>query len=157
MEILFTNSGDGASVLTCKRNDGSVTWKRTDPFFIYHDLCHYAVETVLPLKNAFYGMVGSGTDISEFDLPKEQRAVIITDEAVFAEHLVNLFVTDHVQGRIEDMQKMIISICGKNGGAVFLPLLTTEKTEEVRNKYNELVRQWKSVPEKKSLQLFYES
>lgn len=157
MEILFTNRGNGVSVLTCKRKDGSVTWKRTDRFFIYHDLCHYAVETVLPLKNAFFGMVASGTDISEFDLPKEQRNVIISDEAVFAEHLVNLFVTDHTQGRIEDISEMIVSICGQNGGAFFLPLLTTEKIEQVRNTCNELVKQWESVPEKNSLQLFYES
>lgn len=156
MELLFTNTGNGEHVFTCIRKDGSVTWKKGSVFFMYHDLCHFAVETIIPLKHAFFGLVAAGADISEFDLPREQRTVAISEEAVFSEHLVNLFVTDHTQGIIENIPGIMEAIYSEQGGSVNLALLTGQKIETIRNKINELVTQWKSVHEKKSLQLIFE-
>lgn len=124
---------------------------------MYHDLCHYAVETILPLKNAFFGMVAGGIDISEFDLPLEKRNVEISVEAIFAEHLVNLFVTDHTQGRIDNLTGLMEDIYRGQGGSTILPLLTDEKIEMIRAKVNELSAQWKSVPEKQALRLNFEN
>ena len=85
MEILFSKTASEDHIFSCKRKDGSVTWKHVSAFFMLHDLCHYAVETTLPLKNGFFGMVAAGTDISDFDLPKEQWKFQLTDEAIFAD------------------------------------------------------------------------
>jgi len=71
MEIKLTKNPTGDHILSCKRNDGTETWKHVNNFFIAHDICHYAAETAIPLNNAFFGMVAAGTDIENFDLPKE--------------------------------------------------------------------------------------
>jgi len=71
MEILLTKGARGNEhVLACKRKNASTTWKHVSPFFIMHDICHYAVETVIPFHDAFLGMIKKGADITEFELPK---------------------------------------------------------------------------------------
>jgi hypothetical protein len=55
------------------------------------------------LKKAFFGMQANGTDITEFELPKDQRRIELTSEALFAEHLVNLFMVDYTQGRMDNL------------------------------------------------------
>ena len=103
MEILFTKTGLDEDVLSCKRKDGTVTWTHVSRFFILHDLCHYVVEDSLLLKKAFFGMLANGTDITEFELPKDQRRIELTSEALFAENLVNLLVIDYTQGRMDNL------------------------------------------------------
>ena len=61
LAVRLTRKRDGAVVLELRRADGTTTWqKRTGPtaeFFAVHDLTHYAVETVLGYRRAFYGLV----------------------------------------------------------------------------------------------------
>ena len=49
---------------------GPSTWQRQDgklgAFFPLHDLTHYAVETVLGFRRAFYGLLAEGWDLSSF-------------------------------------------------------------------------------------------
>src|SRR5207237_7810377 len=60
LTIQFTKRTDGAAVLKCIRDDGSVTWQRVDDkqaaFFPLHDLTHYAVETELGFRQGFFGL-----------------------------------------------------------------------------------------------------
>ena len=107
MEISFTKRGDDQNIISCKRKDGSVTWMHSSRFFIMHDLIHYSVETVLNLKTAFYGMLAAGTDIKDFDVPRERRTILFSDEAIFAEQTVNLLGIEHTQGRIENFIEFI--------------------------------------------------
>src|SRR3954453_411272 len=64
---------DGAAALSCTRADGSITWQRQDGqvarFFPLHDLTHFAVESTLGFRQAFYGLIESGWDISTFAEP----------------------------------------------------------------------------------------
>src|SRR5258706_9947829 len=106
MKIIFTKTGKDEHIFSCIRKDGSSTWKHVGAFFILHDLGHYAVETILQLKNAFLGMVAAGTDINDFDLPKEQRDFVLTNETIFAEHLVNLVVIDYTQGKMDNLPEI---------------------------------------------------
>ncbi|MBS1655884.1 MAG: hypothetical protein JSU05_13620, partial [Bacteroidetes bacterium] len=85
MEINFLKKKNGSFVLKCNRTDGSSTWKHSTPFFINHDLMHFAVETTLGYNSSFYGMLKNGIDITEFDLTREKRTVALTDESVFTE------------------------------------------------------------------------
>ena len=59
--IRIKKKSDGSAALTCTRADGTVTWQRQDgqlgTFFPLHDLTHYAVERVLDLPRAFYGLL----------------------------------------------------------------------------------------------------
>ena len=155
MEILFTKSGQEEAVFSCKRKDGTVTWAHVSKFFMLHDLCHYAIETIIPLKKAFLGMLAGGTAITEFELPKDERTFDLTPEALFAEHLVNLVVIDYTQGRMDNLLEVFSATYDRTGSS--LPYsITEEKLENIRIKYASLVEQWISVPERESLKLLFE-
>ena len=153
MEILFTKNFNGDHILSCKREDGSVSWKHVSSFFIIHDLCHFAVETLMPLKNAFYGMVAAGTDISEFDLPKAQRNFQLTEEALFAEQLVNMLTIEYAQGKMENFIEIFTSINDMEGSKA-LPI-DELKMEKIRNLANQLIQKWNLLQEGKTMTLSY--
>ncbi len=81
------------ALLICTRADGSRTIGEAivGP---YHDLAHVAVESVLRLRHAFFGMVADGVDLAEFDQPGATAALDFHPEAAYAEHLVNLLQTE---------------------------------------------------------------
>lgn len=155
MEIIFTKTSND-QVLSCKRKDGSVTWRHIIPFFISHDLCHIAVESTVPLKNAFFGMVAEGADISDFDLPKEQRTFQLSEEAILAEHLVNLLTIEYSQGKMENFLEVFSAIYDEHVGTSLYKIITEEKLEEVRTKFNGLMQQWSSLAENNSITLLFE-
>ena len=155
MEILFTKTGLDEDILSCKRKDGTQTWMHVSKFFILHDLCHYAVETTLSLKRAFFGMLANGTDITDFGLPKEQRTIELTSETLFAEHLVNLIVIDNTQGRMNNLIE-VFKETYYDAGTALLNSINEGKLEDVRNNYASLIQQWQSVPERESLKLLFE-
>jgi hypothetical protein len=95
-----------------------------------HDLGHYAIETVLNLRHAFFGMVTAGTDINDFDLPKEQRNFQLSDEAIFAEHLVNLLVIDYTQGRMDNFVEVFRAIYDDKNESGLLAYITEEKMDK---------------------------
>jgi hypothetical protein len=155
MEILITKNTSKDHVLSCKRKDGTVTWIHVSNFFILHDLCHYSIETILSLKKAFFGMLGKGIDITEFDLPKDQRTIELTSEALFAEHLVNLIVIDHTQGRMDNLIE-IFKETYNDAGSELLNIINEEKLQSIRDNYAALLQKWDIVPETESLNLIFE-
>jgi len=155
MEITFTKTGSGEDVFSCKRRDGTVTWTHVSNFFILHDLCHYAVENGLQLKKAFFGMLANGTDITDFELPKDQRTIELTPQALFAEHLVNLLVIDHTQGRMDNLLEIFRETCD-DASSELLNIISEEKLEDIRKSYAELMQQWKILPERETLKLIFE-
>lgn len=89
---------EGGSSLTLERADGSRTWQRQTrhaEFFAAHDLTHYAVETVLGLSSAFYGLVAQGWDFESFERPYPRGS--IPTEALFVERLVGLLDVERLQ------------------------------------------------------------
>jgi hypothetical protein len=155
MEIKFTKKLSGDHVLSCKRNDGTETWRHVSNFFISHDICHYAAETIIPLNNAFFGMVAAGTDIENFDLPKEQRNFQLTEEAILAEHLVNLLTIEVTQGKMENFLDVFSGIYEEHVGTKLYLLITENKLEEIRNKCVDLLQQWNLLEETKTMNLFF--
>lgn len=93
MEITF-KKGNAKNSITCKREDGTSTWTEADAFMIAHDLTHYVVETVFSMKNGFYGLLDSGLDITDFEKKQKITPRDIPKEAITAETLVNLFLTE---------------------------------------------------------------
>ena len=156
MEILFHKKNKAGSVLSCSRKDGTKTWRHIIPFFESHDICHFAVEKTLCLRNGFYGMVATGIDINEFDLPKEQRKFSISEEAVFTEHLVNLLTIEYAQGKMESFMEVFSGLYKQQVGTNFYTVLTGQKLEEIRQLFNKLMQQWHSLPVDKTMILFFE-
>lgn len=156
MEISFTKNSGKSHIISCRRNDGTVTWMQNSSFFITHDLCHYAMETKLGLKKAFYGMLAAGTDINDFELPKDQRTFPLTEEAILAEQMVNLLTIEYSQGRIENFVSMLNEICHRDTNLSNLPDIKTETLDEIRNLYNVLMNRWILLPEEETMILKFE-
>lgn len=147
MEISFTKNSGKSHIISCKRKNGTVTWMQNSSFFITHDLCHYAMETKLGLKKAFYGMLAAGTDIKDFELPKDQRTFQLTEEALFAEQMVNLLTIEYSQGRVENFIEALKEILIKDNHVSVLPVIKQEQLDEIRSLYETLMNQWVLLPE----------
>ena len=93
LAIRFKKKSDGSAALSCTRADGSVTWQRQEgrlgAFFPLHDLTHLAVESVLGLRRAFYGLLAEGWDITTFGQTDGREN--LPHEALFAELVVGYF------------------------------------------------------------------
>jgi hypothetical protein len=155
VEISFTKRENNDHIISCKRNDGSVTWMHNSPFFITHDICHYALESTLHLKKAFCGLVAAGTDIKEFDLPRDKRAVQLTDEAIFAEQMVNLLTIEYSQGIIENFIVTIKDVCSKSGIKI-MPEMNEDQLQETRNLYRQLMNKWNLLLQEETMNLIFE-
>lgn len=155
MEISFTKRDEGKHIISCKRKNGTETWMYITSFFVIHDICHYAVETKLGMKSAFYGMLAAGTSISDFELPKEQRSFSLTEEAICAEHLVNLLTIEYTQGRMDSFTEMFTNSY-KMADELFISMLKNRKLGEIRNDFEHLAHQWNELEAGGKLKLDFE-
>ena len=158
MKIQFKKRRDKPSVLHCIREDGSVTWVHIHPNFEVHDLAHYAVETVLGFKKAFYGLLSDGFNIEDFELPGDKRPEALVPanlppESLQTEHLVNLLLTDLQSGGEQmDLILTLKEILTREG----LPYpdgLHTDSLAEIQKSLDDLLAQWDALGEGETLEL----
>jgi hypothetical protein len=93
LHIRLKRHADGSASLTLTRRDGTVTWQRQKGslalVFPQHDLTHYAIESTLGYRGAFYGLVADGWEITDFAKPWPRGPIPV--EAREVELLVGLF------------------------------------------------------------------
>src|SRR5947208_2355453 len=101
MRLYFKKKPDGINILSCVRADGSASWQhQRGEFFVHHDLTHYAIETTLGLNRAFYGLLASGWEFTDFGTPWP-RGKFPEDslaDASLAEHLAGAFDLERATG-----------------------------------------------------------
>jgi len=136
-------------VLKCIRSDGSMTWSKLHPNTEYHDLAHIAIEEVLGFKNAFYGLIESGYNIQDFELPETQKPLALRGsnlpkEAIITEHLVNLLTIEKFNESSLDFIHQIAQIL-KEHHLPFPERLNKSSLMQIRNYFNELIRHWKNT------------
>lgn len=156
MEIHFKKGKDGQDAIRCIRADGSSTWARLYPSFIGHDLAHYAVETVLQLKQSFFGLVQSGWNITEFeDRHKTKEGLPL--EAVQTEFMVNLLQTELAQGEyFGDFNAMLRSSCESKGVTPPPPISETQLLAIRESLHTNLIH-WRRVKPGERLILVFRS
>ena len=105
--IRIKKKTDGAAALSCTRADGSVTWQRQEgqlgKFFPLHDLTHYAVECVLDLPRAFYGLLAEGWDLTDFG--KTGTKGSLPEDALLAELIVGFFDLERATGTLSNAEE----------------------------------------------------
>jgi len=88
--------------MTITRIDGTKTWARVPSGLFLHDIGHYVVEKQLGLKRAFFGIINSGVEISDFEKKQEKKDYALLEnlpiEALQVEHMVNLLQIEYLQG-----------------------------------------------------------
>lgn len=157
LTIRLTRKHDGAVVFDLRRNDGTSTWqKRSGPtarFFAVHDLTHYAVETELGFRRAFYGLVAEGWDLSDFGHPWPRGP--LPDEALPAEVIVGCFDRARATRELlsaEDCNSAAASYF-TNAGRSSPVAVTDDDLARVRTRLSELVWQWNALPDGDTMEL----
>ena len=161
MKLSFKKRKQGTSVLICTRKDGSTTWSSNkQSFFIVHDLIHYAVESTLNFKQAFFGLLEKYS-IQDFELEKSKRPQALQPknlpkEALQAEFIVGLLQAELSQQN-EDNRFLITLQKVLSDNKLEMPLqLTEEALLQMRSKIYDLHNQWVLLHEGESIELIFD-
>ncbi|GAB4466287.1 MAG: hypothetical protein OHK0029_37510 [Armatimonadaceae bacterium] len=158
LDICWTRKRDGSITFQCTRPDGSATWQRHDtPFFVYHDLTHYAVETILRLRWAFYGILLSGWDIADFGAPWPRGPIPANaaPDAALAEGVAGVLDVERgcrVRLSAEEFNVTLAEEFAR-GGIPQPCLVTEEQLTEIRGEIAHLTANWLEVPMDGSMRL----
>ena len=149
MLVEITKRADGAGVLRCTRDDGSLTWqKQTDRhawFFALHDLTHFAVETALGVRRGFFGLVAEGWEIE--DTTGKGARGPLPEDATSIERLVGLFDSELASGAMWTLEEF------QEFGGPAARSLTLEQIAAIRERRGELFQRWSAVPVGEALRL----
>jgi hypothetical protein len=157
LRIRITKRGDGGAVLQCVRADGSATWQRHEgrqaAFFPRHDLTHYAVESALGCRRAFFGLVAAGWEIDE-TTGKGARGPL-PPEAILVEHLVGLLEVERATSGawsaadfVEQLRAAIPDVLAATGVSITDALLS-----RLRTRREELLARWSAIVAGETLEL----
>jgi hypothetical protein len=128
--------------------DGLETyWIEADNFLVLHDLCHFAIETTLEYKTAFWGIVNSGRNPSDFEDKEKRDSLNLSNEAWYAEHLANLFLIEYTQGSFENINEVFKKCMLEHNPNVAIKQFSDTEIEAIRTSLHELIHAWKQVEE----------
>jgi len=158
LTIRIKKNTDGTAALSCTRADGTVTWQRQQGaqglFFPRHDLTHYAVETVLEYRLAFYGLIATGWNISDFGPPWPRGQM--PEEAGVAELIVSFLDAERAsQARwsAEDFNDKTAIYYREHEIRTAQPTLTDDDLARIRQRRAELFTEWESVSPGSAIEL----
>jgi len=133
MKVQIEKRNDGASVLRCLRDDGTVTFQKHGGkqavFYPVHDLTHFALESELPRLSGFFTLVASGWEIDETTGKAAKGS--IPDEAMAVERIVGYL--DLERGGVARFSASDLG-------------LSDDEVERVRARMRELLSRWEEVP-----------
>jgi hypothetical protein len=136
---------DGAGVLRCTREDGSITWQKQEKHgahFALHDLTHYAVESALGYRRGFFGLIAEGWEVE--DTTGKGARGPLPAEALEVERIVGLFDSERGSGMLWTAEEF----------NAFAPrALTDADIQKVRALRGELFRKWFAVATGQKLEL----
>jgi hypothetical protein len=153
MQIRFTKKPNPPHVLTCVRDDGSVTRAAVEPAFIVHDLTHYAVETTLGLRDSFYALLARGWDIQSFDVPGATKRLDIPAEAQTTEFLVGLLQTEQLTGEPRGDFNAEVRNAVERAGHTAREPISDDDLARIRECIAEIIHQWRGLPVGETLEL----
>lgn len=157
LRIQLTKRADESVVLRCIRRDGSSTWQRYEHhsrFYSFHDLRHFAVETTLNCRSGFYGLIADGWDIS--DTGGKGARGKPPSEALVVEHIVGL-LEGEAAGAVAPLtaSEFNSQMSAMLASDLKLPHFTDAQLASVRNRIQELHRQWTGIPAGSALELTF--
>jgi len=160
LRIQITKRTDGGAVLKCIRDDGTETWQKQQgqsaAFFPLHDLTHYAVESELGVRDAFYGLIARGWSIDETGA--RGVAAKLPVDAVFVENVVGTLDTERASGSRWSAEEFNESTArfAANGGRPAPRRLTDDELARIRKRRAELFQQWRELPAGDTLELRFD-
>jgi hypothetical protein len=128
---------------------------RSSPFFVFHDLTHYSVETALGCTDAFFGLLAQGWEITSFQerQPGSRKVRQTPPQALMAERIVGLLDTERLSGATSHPD-FIAYLREKAAGMGMRPLEPTEvDLDRIRTRIREIFAAFKSLKPGETLEL----
>ena len=160
MRIEIAKRADGGAVLRCVRGDGTVSWQRQSgpqaAFFPLHDLTHFAVETVLGARDAFFGLVAQGWEIED-TTGKGARGALPRD-AVVVEHIVGFLDVERATGGEWTADDYIaqLTMVGVVPAPQMRAAITDVALVRIRDLRRDLFGRWATTPAGEMLELVFD-
>lgn len=155
MTIRLTKGKNKPDTLTCLRDDGSCTWTALN-LPPAHDLGHYAIETMLGFRHAFFGLLAQGWAIQDFGQPNpltgEKPTIPI--EAIQTEALAGLLDMErrsHLPPDYAEFQELLACACA--GLNVPVPELAPDHLDAIRSRQTVLLHRWTALDDGETLEL----
>jgi hypothetical protein len=76
VKIQIKKRANSKHIISYVRDGLETYWIEADNFLVLHDICHFAIETTLEYKTAFWGLVNSGINPSDFEVLFELQNLI---------------------------------------------------------------------------------
>jgi len=159
LTMRFAIKRGGTPVLSVTRRDGSVAWQRQKHFFPVHDLGHYAIEGVLGLRQAFWGMMADGWDFADFGTPWSRGPMPNAPEALLAEVVAGWLdnfahtVRDDESGAAE-LNAHLAACCAQHGTASSRTI-TPDELARIRTMRADLARRWHALAPGEAMELHF--
>lgn len=154
MELQF-KKGKTKDTLVCTRRNGTSTWTQIDRFFVMHDLAHFCVETVLEIKDGFYGLIAKGTDISDFTNKEKINSKELPQESILAELIVGLILTDRSDNHLLSNFNNTLKEMAATKGIAQLKEISDVQLKSLRKELDDLLNKWTFLQPEEELKLFY--
>ncbi|MCA9257511.1 MAG: hypothetical protein KDA33_17810 [Phycisphaerales bacterium] len=119
-----------------------------------HDLAHYAVETTLGYRQAFYGLLAGGMNIGDFDVAGASTKIELPPEAGATEFIVGLLEMELIGGDpIADFNAELARAMANTRKPTAAPVISDADLATMRERVLALKRQWRALPEGESITL----
>ena len=153
MKIIIKKKAGNKHTISYIREGFEDYWIEADDFLVLHDLCHYAIETTLQYKNAFWGLIAGGINPSIFENKETRDSLELANEAWYAEHLANLLLIEFTQGEFEDINAILEQSLRQQNSRIPTIQFSNIVVEEIRANLHTLIENWRSVKEDDNLSL----
>ncbi len=153
MKIIIKKKAGNKHTISYIREGFEDYWIEADDFLVLHDLCHYAIESTLQYKNAFWGLIAKGINPSVFENKETRDALDLANEAWYAEHLANLLLIEFTQGKFEDINAILEQSLRQQNSRIPTIQFSNIVVEEIRANLHTLIENWRSVKEDDNLSL----
>ena len=157
LTLRFAIKRDGTPVLSLTRRDGTVAWQRQGFFFPVHDLTHYAVETVLGLRQAFWGMMADGWEFTDFGTPWPRGPMPNLPEALLAECIAGWFDSTRASGvepELADLNAHLAGVFARHGQPA-PRVLAVDAFARIRGMRDELAAHWHALAPGEAMELAF--
>ena len=157
MTIRLTKGKNKMNTLVCVRDDGSRTWIALN-LPPAHDLGHYAIETTLGFRNAFFGLLTQGWGIEDFGRPDPLTGEkpTIPSEALQTEAIAGLLDMEQRSRHAPNYAEFdALLACACAGMGLPAPALTMAQLDAIRGRHTDLLHQWIALPEGETLNLSF--
>jgi hypothetical protein len=148
LRLQFQKNRDGSCGFAMLRSDGTNTRQRhKSSFFAFHDLAHYAVETILGHRRGFYGLVAEGWNLEDFGSPWPRGKMPADMDP--SELIVGFFDLERATGTLhtaDELNESAQSYSRAHGAPPPDWTLSTEQVGAIRTRIGELHARWRALP-----------